>query len=65
MPDSDKLLPRSDDAFDNGDFDYEFDEDFEEADGAIEELEAAHEGDFTTPPFAPEWLNRNAVDEPE
>ncbi len=39
------------DVFDDDDFDYDFDDEFEEeTDEEIAEAEAAHEGDFTSPP---------------
>jgi len=51
MEDSHDQSARQEDVFDESDFDYDFDDDFEEeTDEEIEELNAAHEGDFTSPP---------------
>ncbi len=56
------------DDFDEDDFDFEFDDDFEaETDEEIRELEAVHEGDFSSPveygdaPWADDASSRRSV----
>ncbi len=65
MDDYNDPVPEQDEVVDEDDFDDDFDDDFEEeANEEIEELEALHEGDVTSPPEFGSIPNGGSVETP-